>query len=584
MTQKKEKILKGIPVSAGVAIGKSNVYKILKKREEFVSRPRIESDQVGTEIGKLLRSVSQAKATLNHHRSRLTGRTSNYHLGIFEFQSFLLEDESYIGAIKKLIEEKQITAGEAIWTVTDELAKKLKQTFEDIKDVGNLIFSGLSDSENFHLSIANPDEPFIFICDILAPSMIIYLFESKVSGIITEFGGKTSHAVILSESLGVPVIVNAKKITETAKNDDVVGMEGGCGKIVLNPSEFRIKAYKRLQVWNGKYKTIILKKAKNKAETKDSFKVKVMANIEIVSEITQAVEQGAEGIGLYRTEFIFLDNPHYLPTHREQFKIYKEVISMMNGLPVIFRIADLGSDKIPFYLESHRKIWREEMNPALGYRGIRLMHENYKELILPQLKALLRASAYGPVKIMLPMVSLVNEVKEFIEKTDEAMDELGNEAPSKKPQLGIMLETPVSILMMEKFLPYVDFFSIGTNDLTQYTLAVDRDNPQVGYIWDHMHPGVLQLVKRAIDIANKAKKEISICGESAGDPFAAAVFVGFGLKNLSVSALKVAVTKHYIRQWTKKELDEIASEVLAMDSSEDVKQYVKRTVKVGLSG
>lgn len=584
MTQKREKIIKGVPVSSGVAIGVSNVYRVLKKLDEMSLKTKIETSQVSSEIARLSRAVSQAKAALDLHRSRLIGRTSNYHLGIFEFQSFLLGDESYIGAIKSLIKEKHFSACDAVWIVTDELAKKLKQTFEDIKDVGNLICSGLSDKGAIHLSILPENEPFIFICDILAPSMISYLFNTKVAGIIAEFGGKTSHAVILSESLGVPVIINAKKITEHAQNGDVVGMEGGCGKIVLNPSEFRLKAYNRLKVWNGKYHTIILQKSRKKAETKDGFKVKVMANIEVTSEVPYAVASGAEGIGLYRTEFVFLDNPHYIPSYTEQFKIYKSVVSEMNGLPVIFRTIDLGADKIPFYLESHRKIWKDETNPALGYRGIRLMHDHCKELMFPQLKAILRASAYGPVKIMLPMVSLVEEVTDFEKKILEAMEDLGNEAPSKKPKVGMMLETPASILMMDKFIPVVDFFSIGTNDLTQYILAVDRDNPQVAYIWDHMHPAVLKIVKTAIDTALKAGKEISVCGESAGDPFAAAVFIGFGLNNLSVSPSKVAELKHHIRHWSKKDLESVSAEVLKMDSSEKVRKYVKRTVKVGLSG
>lgn len=585
MMHKREKIFIGTPVSSGVAIGQTIVYKVLKNREEFSEKSKIEPRQVNAEIAKLTRAISQAKATLELHRSRLIGRTSNYHLGIFEFQSFLLEDESFIGTIKKHIKEKHVSACEATWTVTDDLAKKLKQTFEDIKDVGNLICSSLSEKDKApHLSFLPQDEPFVFICDILSPSMITYLFNSKVTGVVTEFGGRTSHAVILSESLGVPVVVNVKKITEQAASGDIVGMEGGCGKVVLNPSSFRIKAYERLRVWNSKYRKTVMQKARKKTETRDGHKVKVMANIEIMAEIPTAIVSGADGIGLYRTEFIFLDNPHYLPNYTEQFKIYKSVVSEMNGLPVIFRTVDLGADKIPFYLESHRKIWKDETNPALGYRGIRLMHDHSKELMIPQLKAILRASAYGPVKIMLPMVSLVEEIVEFEEKVHEAMEELGKEAPSKKPRIGMMLETPASILMMDSFLPLVDFFSIGTNDLTQYILAVDRDNPQVAYIWDHMHPAVLKTVKIAVEKALSAGKDISVCGESAGDPFAAALFIGFGINCLSVSPSKIPELKHYIRHWNKKDLENISAEAVEMDSAEKVNNLVKRTVKVGISG
>jgi len=465
--------------------------------------------------------------------------------------------------------------------VTDELSSKMKNTFEDIKDVGNLICSYLDEEETYITDIPE-EKPFILITDILTPSLVSFLVNSDVKGVVTELGGKTSHAVILSESLGVPVIVDTPDITDQVKTGDVVGMDGDCGKIVINPTKLRLKALKRLQKWHKRFYNRLHREAKKYAKTIDNVKINIWANIELISELNYIIDSGAEGIGLYRTEFIFLDNPDRSSDVEQQYDIYRSVVTEMSGRPVIFRMVDIGVDKVPYFSDGKAETWTEEANPALGYRGIRLINGHRNEIIIPQLKAILKASAYGHVKIMLPMVSLIEEVVEFIRLLEISMKNLGREAPSRRPSLGIMLETPSSILLIDKFAKYVDFFSIGTNDLTQYVLAVDRNNARVAYMWDHFHPAVLSLVKQALDYSKKIDIPIGICGEAAGDPFAAAIFIGFGANTLSLSPGRIAEMKHFIRQWDTEELKVLADEVLNFETAEQVRKFIKGKLKVGI--
>lgn len=578
--QKKEIVKIGISISPGVAICPAFVYRVLKY-QDIKQDSQISDQEVTKQIKKLSFAISHAKATVNMQRNRMIGKTKKYHLGIFEFQTYLLEDSSFIEKIKTAISEQRMTAYQAVIEVTNDLAQKMKQTFEDIKDVGNLICSFLSDEETYLTAIPE-NKPFIFVSDILTPSIVSFLVNSEVQGVITELGGKTSHAVILSESLRVPVVVNTPGITVEVQNEDIIGMDGDCGKIVVNPTPRRLKAFERLQKWHNRYTRRIKRDAHKQARTEDKYKIKIWANIELVSELDYVIDSGAEGIGLYRTEFLFLENPHKSPDINEQYQIYREVVTGMDGRPVTFRILDIGADKIPYFINGKKVDWVEEPNPALGYRGVRLLRGHQDKIIIPQLKAILKASAYGPVKIMLPMVSLVEEAMDFKLLMEEAVKSLGSEAPRRKPPLGIMLETPSSVLLIDKFAKYVDFFSIGTNDLTQYVLAVDRNNAQVAYMWDHYHPAVLKLVSDSIIYARENKKLISICGEAASDPYLAALFIGLGANILSISPAKVAELKHYIRQWNQQQLKEIAAEVINYQSAQEVRTFLKRKVKVGI--
>ncbi len=581
MEKKEEIVRRGLSISSGVAIEKAFVYKVFKKRDEKLQEILHSKSEVSKNVKKFVTAIAHAKSTLSLQRNRLIGKTKKYHLGIFEFQTFLLEDSSFIGKIREQIEVNKKSAYAAVIAVTDELSSKMKNTFEDIKDVGNLICSYLNEEETYITDIPE-EKPFILITDILTPSLVSFLVNSEVKGVATELGGKTSHAVILSESLGVPVVVDIPDITDQVKTGDLVGMDGDCGKIVISPTKLRLKALKRLQKWHKRFHNRLHREAKKYAKTIDNIKINIWANIELISELNYIIDSGAEGIGLYRTEFIFLDNPNRSSDIDLQYNIYRSVVTGMSGRPVIFRMVDIGVDKVPYFSDGKGETWTEEANPALGYRGIRLINGHRNEIIIPQLKAILKASAYGHVKIMLPMVSLIEEVVEFIRLLEISMKNLGSEAPSRRPSLGIMLETPSSIILIDKFAKYVDFFSIGTNDLTQYVLAVDRNNARVAYMWDHFHPAVLALVKRALDYSKKTDIPISICGEAAGDPFAAAIFIGFGANTLSLSPGRIAEIKHFIRQWDSEELKVLADEVLNFETAEQVREFIKGRLKVGI--
>lgn len=582
LNNKKMEILRyGLTVNSGIAVSKSIVNKVLNldidRFEGFLKN----DEEVNNELKKLLEAISKAKLNLENNRTRLLGKIKNQNLGIFEFQTFLLHDSSYVNEIRKNIKDNKFPICKAIYTTTETIASKMKNVYEDIFDVGNLICSCIETNDLLHFSNIPESKKFIFVTDILTPSIVSFLVHTNIQGIITQQSGKNSHAVILSESLGIPVIVDVPNITNDIKQGDIVGMDGDTGKIVINPSDFRLKAFKRLQKWHKRFFNKISKDALKLAKTKDKIKINILANVELSNEVNSAIIYGAEGIGLYRTEFLFLENPHFIPDIQIQYNIYRTVISEMEGKTVVFRTLDIGGDKIPFDNENSRKIWVGEQNPALGYRGIRLINNHKNEILLPQVKAILKASAYGPVKILLPMVSLIEEVIEFINLLNFAMKSLGSEAPVKKPELGIMLETPASIIMIDKFSKYVDFFSIGTNDLTQYLLAVDRENNKVSYIWDHYHPTVLRFVKKAIDFAKANKKYISICGQSAGDPYLAAIFIGFGISVLSVSPSKIPEIKYSIRQLNYLNMKKISKQVINMETSEEVKNFIKRKVNFG---
>jgi len=581
LNKKKELVRFGISVNSGIAVSKSIVNRVLSLDLKKYDGLLINDKEVSIELKKLLEATSKAKLNLENNRTRLFGKLKNKNLGIFEFQTYLLHDSSYIKEIKKNIQEKKFPICKAIYIATEGIASKMKNVYEDIIDVGNLICSCIEADDSIHFSNIPENKKFIFVTDILTPSIVSFLVHTNVQGIITQESGKNSHAVILSESLGIPVIVDIPHITEDVEQGDIIGMDGDIGKIIINPSDFRLKAFKRLQKWHKRFFKKISKDALKPAKTKDNVKIQILANVELSNEVSSAKINGAEGIGLYRTEFLFLENPQFIPNIQIQYNVYRSVVTEMEGKTVIFRTLDIGGDKIPFLNESERKIWIDEQNPALGYRGIRLIKNHKNEILLPQLKAILKASAYGPVKIMLPMISLIEEFKEFNILLDFAMKSLRSEAPIKRPEIGIMLETPASIIMIDKFSKYVDFFSIGTNDLTQYILAVDRENIKVSYIWDHYHPTVLRFVKKAINYAKTRNKYISICGQSAGDPYLAAIFIGFGINILSVTPSKIPEIKYIIRQLNYLNMEKISKKIINMETSEEVRNFIKRKVNFG---
>ena len=448
----------------------------------------------------------------------------------------------------------------------------MKERASDIKDISNRLLSYL-----LNIEVKNPGdihEEVIVVSEDLTPSDTAQLNRKFVKGIITEMGGPTSHSAIMARTLEIPAVVGLKSITDTLKTGDLIILDGNEGLVIVNPNKEVLDQYKTLA------QTYIDKKNKLKnlvdqaSETKDKHRVELGANIGSPKDLDKALKNGCEGIGLYRTEFLYMDNQAF-PTEEEQFQAYKEVLDKMQGKPVVIRTLDIGGDKELSYFDTPN-----ELNPFLGQRAIRLCLENMA-IFKTQLRALLRASVYGNLKIMFPMIATLDEfrkAKEILLKTEVELREEGMEV-SKNTQVGIMVEIPSTAILADQFAKEVDFFSIGTNDLIQYTFAADRMNESVSYLYQPYNPSLLRLIKMVIEAGHKEKKWVGMCGEMAGDPIAVPILIGLGLDEFSMSASSILGTRALIGRLSYDKMKKMALETLNQPNQVEVKAVVESYIK-----
>lgn len=532
---------KGIGVSKGYAIGKAFV-----KEDICISISDDLTDDVEFEKNNLKKTVELSKKQLTEIKDRTEKSMGKDKADVFGSHLMFLSDVEFIGKMENEIETKKYNCGKAIQSVVQNYIatfnaledEYMKERAADVKDVGQRLLRNLfGKDQSFEVTENNT----IVVAHDLTPSDTASLDKSKVSAFLTDIGGRTSHSAIMARTLEIPAVVGLKDITSSVKNGDTLIVDGVLGNVIINPSDSQIKEYKlKISEYEDELKKL---KVLVNMETvsKSGKKVKVCANIGKPQDVENALENGAEGIGLFRSEFLYMDRDS-MPTEEEQFNAYKTVVSKMKGKTVVIRTLDVGGDKQLPYLNIPK-----EMNPFLGYRAIRLCLGR-KDIFKTQLRALLRASVFGNLKIMFPMISSADEVIEAKKVVKECMDELKSEnaAFNEKIKIGIMVEIPAAALDAEHISKYVDFFSIGTNDLIQYTLAVDRVNEKVSYLYNPMHPSVLRLIKMTIDAAHKAGILCGMCGEMASDENAIPKLLEFGLDEFSMSASSILKAKQII--------------------------------------
>ncbi len=531
----------GIPASRGYAIGQA----FIKKHVELnITDEKIQD--VAKEKDLLRKACEKSKVQLEKIKKKALDSMGEEKAMVFDAHLMLFDDPEFIGAIEGEIENNGLNALKAASDVSSSYVaifesmedEYMRERAADIKDVAKRLMNNLAGIEDsFDIAETNT----IVIAHDLTPSDTAQLDKEKVIAFLTNIGGRTSHSAIMARTLEIPAVVGLHDITETVQNGDILIVDGIEGRVIIDPDHETVTKYVALQEAYNQEKEELKKLVDVKAKTKSGKRIEVAGNIGKPEDVHKVLENGADGIGLFRTEFLYMDRDD-MPTEEEQFESYKYVLEKMEGKPVVIRTLDIGGDKQLPYLAMPN-----EMNPFLGYRAIRLCLDR-TDLFKIQLRALLRASVYGNLKVMFPMVSSLSEFQKSKELVEECTVELkaeGHEV-SESIEWGIMVEIPAAAVMADELAKHVDFFSIGTNDLIQYTLAADRMSEKVSYLYDPMHPAVLRLIKMTIDGAHSQGKWCGMCGEMAGDETAIPTLVEYGLDEFSMSASSVLRAKQVI--------------------------------------
>jgi phosphotransferase system enzyme I (PtsI) len=570
-------MISGILASPGIAFGKAL---LLKEDEIVINRKKISDDQVEQEVQRFLDGRSKAAVQLEAIRVKAGETLGEEKAAIFEGHIMLLEDEELEQEIIDLIKKDHASADAAAYSVIDGQAKALeelddeylKERAADVRDIGKRLLQNILGLHIVDLS-AIQDESILVAKD-LTPSETAQLNLKKVLGFITDLGGRTSHTSIMARSLEIPAIVGTGNVTATIKNGDFLILDGVNNTIYVNPSEAIQEELKAVQTQYLSEKHELAKLKDLPAVTLDGHQVEVCANIGTVRDIAGAERNGAEGVGLYRTEFLFMDRDS-LPSEEEQFQAYKAVAEAMGSQAVIVRTMDIGGDKDLPYMNLPK-----EENPFLGWRAIRIAMDR-KEILHAQLRAILRASSFGKLRIMFPMIISVEEVRSLKAELELLKAQLREEGKAfdESIEVGIMVETPASAVIAHHLAKEVDFFSIGTNDLTQYTLAVDRGNDLISHLYNPMTPSVLNLIKQVIDASHAEGKWTGMCGELAGDERATLLLLGMGLDEFSMSAISIPGIKKIIRNTNFEDAKALAEQALAQPTAEDLMNLVNKFIK-----
>ena len=568
------KILQGIAASSGISMAKA--YRLIEPDLTFEKQKIEDVDAETLRLDEALTaSIRELEAIQQNAEKELGGDEA----AIFNAHILVLKDPDLIGPIKEKIRTDKVNAEHALKETTDMFIamfesmenEYMRERAADIRDVTKRVLSRL-----LGVKAASPStisEEVIIIADDLTPSDTAQLNRKFVKAFATDIGGRTSHSAIMARSLEIPAVVGTKEATQHIQDGDFVIVDGMEGTLIVNPTEEVIAEYREAQQKFAEQKAEWAKLVDEKTVSLDGKHVELAANIGTPDDLDGVKANGGEGIGLYRTEFLYMGRDQ-LPTEEEQFEAYKKVLEGMDGKPVIVRTLDIGGDKELPYLELP-----EELNPFLGFRAIRLCLEE-QEIFRTQLRALLRASIYGNLKIMFPMIATLQEFRQAKAILEEEKDSLmkAGEKVADHIELGIMVEIPSTAVMADQFAKEVDFFSIGTNDLIQYTMAADRMNERVSYLYQPYNPAILRLVKNVIDASRREGKWTGMCGEMAGDELAIPLLLGLGLDEFSMSATSILRARSQIRNLSKLEMEKLAEKALELGTAEEVVQLVKETL------
>ena len=566
------RIIQGIPASPGIVLGRAKVL-----AEKVEAQPcyclLYAPEEIEAELDRFLMAVEQAEADLVALKESLSPEYQD-HAHLLDLQILMLKERMIFDETQRLIKEERYNAEWALfqaWQKVMDLFKGIGDPYirgriQDVEEVYRRLQAILAGKEALSLS---SQEPVIIVARDLSPAEATQMTRSQVLGFITERGGRTSHTAIIAQSLEIPAVVGVDLATREIKSGEMVILDGLKGQIILDPNAAVSRSYQERQEEFEDFKEEVAQSSGLAAVTIDEYPTKVLANIELPEEVELGLKYGADGVGLYRTEFLYLRLRH-LPTEEELFQDYRRVVEAMKPKVVTIRTLDIGGDKFLSPLE-----YAPEMNPALGLRAIRFCLKE-PNIFRTQLKAILRASAYGQVRVMFPLISNVGEIKEARQLLEEVKRDLEQEGLPFDPRMpvGAMIEVPAAVTLAHLLAQYADFFSIGTNDLIQYALAIDRVNKQVADMYQPLHPAVIRMIREVVHAARVARIPVAMCGEMAGDPLYIPVLLGLGVAELSMNAMSIPVAKHVIRMITIEAARRIARQALRMITVKEINDYV----------
>ncbi|HXI09698.1 MAG TPA: phosphoenolpyruvate--protein phosphotransferase [Thermodesulfobacteriota bacterium] len=567
-------LMKGIGVSSGIAIGEA--YIVERGAVEPAQYCYLDVREAEGEIERFKNALKESRDQLTRIKKKMEeDKRGKEHIRIIDAHLMILRDNMLINDTVRVIKDEKVNAEWALKTVLKDLMEYfnkmddeyLRERSTDIEHIVNRVLTNLMGRK--HESVADIKTPSIIIARDLAPSDTAQMVKGMVLSFLTDVGGRTSHTAIMARSLEIPAVVGLESITRKVENGDTIIVDGTTGTVIVNPSESVVEVYRRRKERYENYGKALFHYRDLPCETKDGRRIRLVGNMEIIEEIDSLTEHGAEGIGLYRTEFLYL-NRKDLPTEDEHVRAYKQVIKRMAPHPVVIRTLDIGADK-PISGADQAK----EINPAMGLRAIRFCLRN-TDIFKVQLRGILRASATGKIKIMFPMISGIDELRRAKTLLEEAKDELAAEGKSfdKNIEIGAMIEVPSAAIIADLIVREVNFVSIGTNDLLQYTLAIDRVNEHVAYLYEPFHPAVLRIIKTVADAAAKAGVLVGVCGEMAGEPEYALILVGLGIEQLSMNAFSILRVKRLIRSINYTEAKKICRTIVGLSTAKEVENYI----------
>jgi phosphotransferase system enzyme I (PtsI) len=576
-----EKIFNGVPASGGIAIGPAYLYHPLGIS---FARRSLKAEEVPDELKRFREALDKTRDQISELEEKMKEKLGEEHAAIFQAHQVVLDDPLFVEEIPDAIQKRRLNAEHLLYEALEKFQTLIatiddayfRERGGDIQDVGDRVLRNLTGGDKDQFK--KLDREVIIIAADLAPSDTANLPPDRVKGFSTDVGGRTSHVAIVARSLGLPAVVGMQTLTNEVQDGDLIIVDGNKGLVVVNPNPQTLKQYHRLKESYEAFQKSLEELRALPASTPDGRPITLAANIEIPLELDEVFKHGAEGIGLYRTEFLFM-NRETSPTEEEQFEAYKQLATKTGVSPAIIRTLDLGGDKFLNHVNP-----LHESNPFLGLRAIRLCLKK-PEFFKIQLRAILRASVHGPLKMMFPMISTLDEVRQTKALLLECKEELRKEGEMFRDQLevGAMIEIPSAAIMADLLIQELDFLSIGTNDLIQYTLAVDRVNEAVAYLYDPMNPAILRLIRMTVEACHSNGKWVGMCGEMAGDPQCVPLLLGLGLDELSVSVSVIPEIKKVIRLMPYERSKILAEAALKLKTSTEVLELIKDSVPAELN-
>jgi phosphotransferase system enzyme I (PtsI) len=568
---------KGIGVSPGIAIGRAV---IVEKRLASVYRVPIREEEVVGEVTRFTEALVKTREELLDLKQKVSRSMGDEYASIFEAHAMIVGDASFADKVQSKIEYEQVNAEWALSEVQEELQARfasfednyLKERVADVKDVAERVLLNLQGISHHDLSEIKHDV--IILADDLTPSDTVNFNRRPIVGFATETGGRTSHTSIIAKSLFIPAVIGVPRLTKIIDNDELVIVDGYEGTLLVNPTPAMVQEYRSRETRHQEAEKKLLENQQLTATTRDDRRISLHANIELVQELNDATRFGAEGIGLYRSEFLYISKSPVLPTEEEHLEVYRKLAEAMAPNDCVIRTFDLGGKKL-----AKQIMGSKEDNPVLGLRALRLCMK-HRDMFKTQLRAILRASAFGPIKVMFPLVSGIQELRQVKTLIREIRAELDQEGLAYNPKLkiGIMIEVPSAAIIADILATESDFFAIGTNDLIQYSLAIDRSNENVSYLYEPLHPALLRLIKNVIDAGKRAGIPVSMCGEMAADPIYATVLLGLGLEIFSMNPSAIPVIKNVIRSLRYRDCRRMAEIALQKKTAQEIEEFVIESV------